>query len=333
MTYRKHPRRMTDEQFADGTTIDGSRLDKAMEEVTEHFNDMGKADMGRRFVQTQYVAGWQPASDKASQQIDCHHMPWLPVINWPTGAAGTWPGSVVGSVPDEIKNKHRFKGIATSGIHLDVENFAVVGVTTEDLKGMQWAWTRKMAFSKPVIVQDVSIHLHVDNPAGDAIRPYQNDFHFDGAYVPDGYVNASETRDLRIALDVDHPFTPEDARMKSVALLKTDFSVAFDGFSRLALGKDRTVGATYQDMLPIFQPQSGQFDCETVGGVLVRASDINIPLPARSRVRLAVVIPQYDVGSIRSGWGDVPGSGLQENPWAAQSYTATLTVLEEIESV
>ena len=48
---------MTDEQFADGTTIDGSRIDKAMSDIVDHANNIPKGDMGRRFVQTQYVAG------------------------------------------------------------------------------------------------------------------------------------------------------------------------------------------------------------------------------------------------------------------------------------
>ena len=53
-------RRLTDEQFADGTSIDGDRIDRALEDVVRHVNDIPPRDIERRFVQTQFVSGQIP---------------------------------------------------------------------------------------------------------------------------------------------------------------------------------------------------------------------------------------------------------------------------------
>ncbi len=39
MTWRKNPRTITKEQFSTGTTIDGDRIDNALDDVVERVND------------------------------------------------------------------------------------------------------------------------------------------------------------------------------------------------------------------------------------------------------------------------------------------------------
>ena len=62
MAQTKHTRVITDEQFSKGTTVDGSRLDKALEETVEYFNDMPPAALETRFMPVDYVMGWMPES-------------------------------------------------------------------------------------------------------------------------------------------------------------------------------------------------------------------------------------------------------------------------------
>ena len=95
MAWRKHPRVMTDEQFADGTTIDGNRLDDAMSDIVNRFNSVPLGDLKHRFVQTQYVAGWSP-----HQQSAKHHWPWLPSKNG-TDSANIASGT---TAPDSVAN-------------------------------------------------------------------------------------------------------------------------------------------------------------------------------------------------------------------------------------
>ena len=78
MAFKNHPRHITDEQFSDGTTIDGSRIDSAMDDVVSHVNNVPKGDLETRYVQTQFVAGWAP--NKFSL-ISLHQFPWLASMN------------------------------------------------------------------------------------------------------------------------------------------------------------------------------------------------------------------------------------------------------------
>lgn len=59
--HKKSLRTLTDEQFTDGTTIDGSRIDNALDESVEHFNEVPSGDVSTRFTKTQYVFGYQPS--------------------------------------------------------------------------------------------------------------------------------------------------------------------------------------------------------------------------------------------------------------------------------
>ena len=340
MTYRKHPRHMTDEQFADGTTIDGSRIDKAMSDIVDHANNIPKGDMGRRFVQTQYVAGWQPwsAATGAAVTWDMHHMPWLPTINWPTGgvpASALFPGSVVGSTPDTIKNKHRFKGTNIPGIDAMITDSTETTFDEDAITGIQWAWSRSFHFTSPVILHDIALHLHADRSIL-GVEPYRNTFEYTSASSggpPPGFEPGDGAHDLCVLLDIAHPFTPEDTQMRSVVVLSRGFNIPNSAFSQLPLGVLSTTAPTYADMYPTFRGGPDNDSTETVGGVMHRLHDLNIPLPARSRARLAVVIPQYDKAAVDSTWGTYSASAgdkLYLRPWSTQSYSATLTVLEEV---
>ncbi len=59
--HKKSLRTLTDQQFSDGTTVDGARIDDALGESVEHFNSIPAGDVSTRFTKTQYVFGYQPA--------------------------------------------------------------------------------------------------------------------------------------------------------------------------------------------------------------------------------------------------------------------------------
>ena len=61
MTWTKHTREITDEQFAEETTIDGSRIDAALDDTVSRFNALEQKDLTRRLVPCHYVWGWHPA--------------------------------------------------------------------------------------------------------------------------------------------------------------------------------------------------------------------------------------------------------------------------------
>jgi hypothetical protein len=106
MSWKKHPRHLTDEQFSDSTTIDGNRLDNAMSDIVRRFNAVEKGDIANRFVQTQFVAGWSPQQASVSS----HRWPWLDALNLSNGS------SVAGAEPDSVNNRFRTKGYYTLGM-------------------------------------------------------------------------------------------------------------------------------------------------------------------------------------------------------------------------
>ena len=61
MPYTKANRELTDEQFSEGTTIDGTRIDKAIEDVIDHQNDIPIGDMEAQWMPTTYVMAWGPS--------------------------------------------------------------------------------------------------------------------------------------------------------------------------------------------------------------------------------------------------------------------------------
>ena len=62
MAYKKHPRHITKEQFADNTTVDGDRIDSAMESFERHINEVPEGDVLTKWTPTMFVAGWIPQS-------------------------------------------------------------------------------------------------------------------------------------------------------------------------------------------------------------------------------------------------------------------------------
>jgi len=61
MAYKKANRDLTDEQFSENTTIDGTRIDKAIGDVIETHNRIPKKNIEAIWMPTTYVACWSPA--------------------------------------------------------------------------------------------------------------------------------------------------------------------------------------------------------------------------------------------------------------------------------
>ena len=53
-------RHFTDEQFSDGTTIDGDRLEKALQDLEDYINNVPDGDFENRWLQSQIVLKYLP---------------------------------------------------------------------------------------------------------------------------------------------------------------------------------------------------------------------------------------------------------------------------------
>ena len=60
-SHKKSIRTVTDVQMSGGTSVDGSRIDRALDETTERFNNLEPGDFSERFTKTQFVFGMQPS--------------------------------------------------------------------------------------------------------------------------------------------------------------------------------------------------------------------------------------------------------------------------------
>ena len=60
MAQTKHTRIITDEQFSETTTVDGTRIDRALEDTVSFFNSMPPSVSKTRFIPQDRVWGWMP---------------------------------------------------------------------------------------------------------------------------------------------------------------------------------------------------------------------------------------------------------------------------------
>ena len=323
MAWHRHTRNLTHKVFYDGTTIDGSRLEKGLGEIEDGFNDVARGNVRKRFVQTQYHAGFNPANRRGlapgAALADNHHsFPWLPIKNSTAFPTGTFPTGA----PFNIL---RLKGTSVPGIHTFGPSVAQ--------SGEQYAWTRCFYFSRPVIIHAVSVMMQIDGGANTE-RPYTGtaDPAISTAYT---YSNAwgggqpaagipinGPSIDVPIVLDVMNPGSPEDAELTDIEYVRSRWVVNESMSSHAEPDPGPVV--TWNDFSPEFSsgaPPGGIDDVRPLLGRVVEHRDLNIPVHEQARVRLAIVIPYYPP-AVGNTWQDVP--------WYLQAWSVTLTVLEEV---
>lgn len=313
MAWRRHNRNITKEVFYDGTTIDGTRLEKGMGEIADGINDVKKGNTKQRFVATQYHAGFNPI-DRTSG-LKYHRFPWLRHRNIQAETQGTLPVNAP-------FNEFRVKSSAIPGVE---PGFA----------GAQYFWTRSFHFERPVVVHGVSVLMQMD-VGSDVDRPYPGTRDPAVAAAPYTYDNTGlpgagtapqglagkGTIDVPIVLDVMSPAAPEDAKLTDVEFVRARFTINEE---KTNIVEPHHSGTGWSDFSPNYN--SGDItDARPLYGRIVEYRDLNIPVHERSRVRLAIAVPLYDgVGYTQGTWGDIP--------WFIQAWSVTLTVLEEVQAI
>ena len=307
MTYIKSPRVVTDEQFSDGTTIDGNRLDRAVQDVQDRINSVPYGDLKSRWVPITYMCGWQPQSRKTifydtsaslgtgfvtpsqfqsgeGKIPEIHRFPWMRLSNdssqVPQGESGasvgdnivfTNPWRVKGSLPQGIYARHDVHTLALSDTQGIFNSMARVGE--------QWCWTRSWFFDTPTILDSVDLILLLDHPTiSSPARAFDNSLKYDVAatnetkkFLPGLPTGDLEDRGLVISATVDSVFDPENQLASSVEVLRRDFRLSDDHIISLATPDAAGTGGqstSYQDMKPFAgQSNSGSYGV-TGGGTL-----------------------------------------------------------------
>ena len=342
MTWRRNPRTITKEQFSTGTTIDGDRIDNALDDVVERVNDVSHGDMKKRWVPITYVAGWTPQSPATIENATpdstatgksydgevaaMHHWPWLRVRNYNDQVAKGTLGATLG---DDVvfTNPYRLKGVVAPGVHpygiAEVYDPADFTVSTAP-DGEQYAWTRSWFLEKPSILDAIDLVLELDHEsATDDI--YRNSFLY-GDPAPDGYLQDSDDHGLAITAAVDNEFDRESRNMADIEVLRKRFAINNSSFSTLPLPVTDT---NYVDFLPSCDNAVPCF-ASTIQGVHIRLRDLNIPIHQNARLRVSVVIPSYPTDLQTNGWN--PNNFSKLFPWLQQKMHMTVTMLEEVTS-
>ena len=145
-------RRSTKKQFSDGTTIDGSEIDYAIDEVVDYQNEIPSGYTEGRLTKTDYVGHWSPArsfystvAEASAGNLDgltpgtaigaqdrtspayygaCfeHFFPFMVCRNW---LDETYPlaNTVVQTPTPEFQNEYRHKGFVDSEEDLEHDRF------------------------------------------------------------------------------------------------------------------------------------------------------------------------------------------------------------------
>lgn len=188
-------RKLTDEQFADGTSSDGNRLERGLDDVVRRINAVRKGDLARRFVPTQYVFGYLPDLSLATV------LPFMLDVNDAGAlAAGT-------TAPEEYQNPRRLKGDYL-----------------QDDNDVNWIWTTSFRFHRPVILVDVLALLTTDTA-------FINDFTYGPGAPPVGKSISDPADDIRLILAVDDPWRSEDRRYDAVEIARTRWSALAETFT------------------------------------------------------------------------------------------------------
>ena len=348
-THKKSIRKLTDKQFSQGTAIDASEIDEALEDSVERFNKMSTGDLSTRMTPTQFVFGYtptpiasQPTYDQdagidyivptaASGRSQNTWAPWLPLPNTkytsvtvdptadPTAAGGYESKYSNTFTPTEgFQNKWKVKGtdidngyassVVNNGPFLDglpgVGTFwggtLTTGQNQDPDNGYQLAWTNSWQFTKPCIIDDISIMLRTDDTTNGL---FDIDWSFDVGALTFG------ADDLFVILHVDSTTATEDRSANDVEghFGRTDIYL-----SRVSMGQTPSGTFAYTEMEPLIQGHSAGAGFG-LSGRTVRWRDMNIPIHQGARVRLSIVVPAH---------APLPAvSGFDAGGWSKQNLT------------
>jgi hypothetical protein len=303
-------RHFTTEQFSDGTTIDGDRLERSLQDLEDYINSVPDGDFKTRWLQSQLVLKYLPWTAEADAQLHTdgapagvyQPYPYLPVNN----SEGTTSGG------DPIFNAFRVKGN-----RLD---YQAPFNETADYGTNQVAWTTSfMTGEDPIIIDSVDAIL------ASYSSEYVNAYAYDSS-PPAGRTNGQSVNDIHLQITVDNTFIPNLQIQNSVIYHKYNFEAQ----SYMIKGRDvPSVTSFSSDMVPSLN--SGHLAGQGIGfdtTLHIKDSDLKIPLPPFSRIRFSLILP--DTGNSTG-----TGAGTDAAPWGAKPWqtmipTLTLSILERL---
>lgn len=294
-------RHFTSEQFADGTTIDGNRLEKALQDLEDWSNNIEDSQFLNRWLQSQYVLKYLPPTTASDDTLatttglagNYRHAPFLPVYNWPA---------------DE--NAFRVKGNRLwwqEGYSSPTQQFVpgIIPATPDLIYKDQCVWTASLAIGEdPAIIDSVDlVMLTYDDE-------YTTDWKYDSASQAYNGVTPTYSNDIHLEITADNPFLP-NVQIKNTVIFHKFQSIADASFFSL-----QAIAALVSDMNPKLNSVTGMNPTHETS-IAMKMGNMNIPIPPFTRLRFSLILP-LEAGA--EPWGD--------KPWKNAIPTMTLTLLE-----
>lgn len=160
-------RKITEEQFVEGSTIDGTRIEKAFDDTYNKLNAVPKANLKQMFVPRTFHSGWQaghfdPDEDIMNENTASPVNGFMPLYN-------SFPRDVVGNTGARtaVNNEWRWKGTQMrngSGTIVAMPANSVSGLryNYSDVVGKTWSFY----LEKPSIITDIAVILERDVYSG-----------------------------------------------------------------------------------------------------------------------------------------------------------------------
>jgi len=295
-------RKISDIQFEDKTVISGDNIDTFLEDATTRFNLLPPTDDKSSWLQQQMVFGY--TERRCDWKVD------------EEGSRSLREPPFMNAVQNDINNPDyaiRMKGTNHQGSGVNVQTGNVVG---NPFCNNGFIWQVSFWADRPMVLTDFDMFLQTDDDYIEETNTPYSDYWQWNAAGPVSTIGAEDyVQDVVCQLTVDAPFNASDVDGTNVELHKSNFScdAQFSAFNK----------AWSSDMVP-------SLDARKAWGVCITARDINCPIPAKSRVRMNLFIPNWTVDQTAPNdnrWSMEDGSGFR-CAWRLQQYNGTLTYLE-----
>jgi len=314
-------RRTSKIQFEDNVIINTENIQEYLNDIVDYTNNIPATADASSWIQQTYVNGY------TERRWDWNN--YLP-------ASGTMTIREAPFMPgfsESITNPSgslRLKGYTPKGL-LVAQKFDDTGALLTKVYGDNcYIFETSQWFQEPTIINDFHVHMQTDmNSTG--VRDYGRypDRWWWNAACPNPDIAENKfVEDLAVQIVIDSPDNPQDAQQTTIELNKGMFSA-----------DSQFVNANYSwmtDMEPNVNSLGLTNNDIRIWGLTVGGQQLNISVPARSRVRFYIVIPDWtNAFTANNRWTEnsAPSFYGGEDPWPntawrLQKYTMTVNALE-----
>lgn len=343
-------RHITKEQFSAGTTVDGSRLEKAYTDVQDHFNDLPLSSIPH-LVQNQitwntFTPIFVQTGNNAYPHSGYYHLlfqhPWkkYPIDGLRNRDEYYDTGNF------DLQNKETYKGVGTNS-ELNPQ------VADESYK---FAWEQTFRTDKPIIIKELTYLVMADAgyisdgvggynsfwgqypnpPSADSGRAYYPNLFADSNSTP--AVDISSQFQALICVDNSLNLDNTDKMSKEAHIFNVSASSfagdpAFrptDGDGGMNSGKwfdPAYCGEQFIEAYPRTSPGFSQEVFCVPAGLIVKFRNVMLPVHRGAKVRVVFVMPE----GLFNEWNIASSETSGLSPVGANIWNCGMTILEELE--